>query len=135
MINETNILIRHNYIAIPSGSGGCIGQEIGTVLMNLSYYGYALNVHSYNALCKLSSEELFSWWKEVEKELKIITGDNRKIAKFVVYKNFPAEVLEKSEAEYWIPQILMYWGFPNEFFTEPVKPREKMNEQTKSIVL
>lgn len=132
-MNYTNLLLRHNYIPIPSGEGNISQEALATILMNLSYYGYALNVEGYKALCKLTACE--TWWQDVEKELKEITGDNRKIGNFVVYKNFPKEVLDKTQAEYWIPQILMYWGFPKEIFTDEVKPREKMNEEKRAIVL
>lgn len=137
MTTTTNILLRHNYVEIPEGStsNGASEVDIATILMNVVYYGYALSTTAYSALLKLNHEELASWWQEVEKNLKSITGDDRKIDDFVVYKNFPAEVLKKSAAEYWISQILMYWGVPNVFFTQPVAPREKMNETLRAIVL
>lgn len=137
MINTTNILLRHNYVAVPVSEGHVVARQndLATILTNISYYGYALSVDAYKHLTKLNHKELTTWWKEVETELKDITGDNRKIGDFVVYKNFPAEVLDKTEAEYWIPQILMYWGFPKDMFVEDVKPREKMKEQPKAKVL
>lgn len=133
--NNFNILLRHNYISLPSPDGQSGVESIATVMMNLSYYGYALNVEGYKSLTQLGPVMLAAWWSEVEKELKSITGEDRKIGDFVVYKNFPAEVLEKSAAEYWIPQIMIYWGFPKEFFTEEVAPRERMNEQPRVAVL
>jgi hypothetical protein len=137
MSDNTNLLLRHNYVEVPTTTSlkASSQEDLATILMNLSYYGYALSVESYRAVSKLSRKELTAWWKTVEAELKSITGEDRKIGDFVVYKNFPAEVLEKTAAEYWIPQILMYWGFPNEFFTQEVKPRDKMNEQPRAIVL
>lgn len=185
-MNNTNILLRHNYVDIPASNEEVLGppvsvafdskgkptkaaqtfadkigiavselnriqtatgeyvagrhqggvqEAIATVLMNLAYYGYALNAEGYRALVKLGPTELANWWVDVETELESITGADRKIGDFVVYKNFPAEVLQKSEAEYWIPQLLMYWGFPKEFFTEEVKPRDKMDEEKRPIVL
>lgn len=67
-----------------------------------------LNEAAVEALFSLSAEELKSWWQELEPELQAITADDRNIGDFVVYKNFPQEVLEKSEAEYWGAQIFMY---------------------------
>lgn len=134
-MNTTNILLRRNYIPVPPPSGSSTVGNIATVIMNLSYYGYALSVDAYKSIVQLSTEDLVSWWSPIETELKKITGEDRKMADFVVYKNFPSEVLDKTESEYWLPQILMYWGFPNEMFTEEVKPREKMNEQRRAIVL
>lgn len=137
MSNVLNILLRHNYIEIPSHNDSSDEAEeaLPTILMNIAYYGYALSLDAYKALSGLSYDDLASWWQSVEKELKDITGDNRKIDAFVVYKNFPAEVLDKTAAEYWVPQILMYWGFPSELFTQEVKPREDMSEKRNSIVL
>jgi hypothetical protein len=136
-MNTTEILLKYMYVDIPSSKADEPVDHIKltTVLTNLSYYGYALNVEGYRSLANLSDDELKSWWNNLEPALKNITGDNRNIGDFVVYKNFPQEVLDKTEAEYWFPQILMYWGFPNELFTEPVKPREALAEKTKAIVL
>jgi len=138
-MNDLNLLLRHNYVSFPVYKEvqrkSASRAEIATIIVNLSYYGRALNVEAYETLVKFNSEQLASWWNKVEVELNNITGDSRNIGDFVVYKNFPAEVLSKTEAEYWIPQILMYWGFPKELFTEEVKPREKMSEAPTPVVL
>lgn len=134
-MNNTNLLLRHNYVAVPSGNDVAGQEALATVMMNIAYYGFALSTEAYKAVAKLDATELALWWSALESELKHVTGASKKMGDFVVYKNFPSEVLSKSEADYWIPQILMYWGFPNEMFTEPVKPREKMNEVKKASVL
>jgi hypothetical protein len=141
-MNDTNVLIRHNYVHIPASDSGAstsktslTKSQLATVMMNLSYYGYALSVESYKQFSKLSLNQFVTWWTDLETELKSITGDDKNIGDFVVYKNFPKEVLDKTEAEYWLPQILMYWGFPKEFFTEEVEPRAKMKEQPRLTVL
>lgn len=138
--NATHILLSHDAIAIPASNinadnGPICGETIATLLMNLSYYGRALSMEGYEALVKLTEEQAAAWWKDVETELKDITGENRKMGDFVVYKNFPGEVLAKSDAEYWLPQILMYWGFPTTMFTEPVLPRQGMGQQPTPKVL
>lgn len=140
MINADNILLRHNYIDVPRHVGtsevSAVGPDaLATIMMNLAYYGKALSVESYKELTKMLASSVGTWWTSIETELKEITGAGRKIGDFVVYKNFPAEVLSKTEAEYWLPQIMMYWGFPKELFTEEVKPREKMKEKTAPTVL
>jgi hypothetical protein len=138
-MNVTNLLLRNNYIPVPVSDWDIEGgkEAMATIMVNLAYYGYGLHVDTYKAVYKLGPLVLAEWWENVEKELKDITGESRKMGDFVVYKNFPAEVLDKTEAEYWIPQILMYWGFPNEYFTEEVQPREKISkkEKKKAIVL
>lgn len=138
MTNTTNILIRNGYVAIPSSLDGLAADKnfeaLGTILMNLEYYGFCLSADAYKAVTSLPSSTMAVWWSHLERELKATTGDDRNIGNFVVYKNFPAEVMNKTEAEYWIPQILMYWGFPNEFFTEDVKPREGMDANEHNAV-
>lgn len=132
-----NIFLRSNLVLIPVHASGDVAtqSDVATILMNVSHYGYALSLGAYQALIKLSHDELVAWWTETETHLKSITGADRKVADFVVYKNFPREVLEKSVAAYWIPQILMYWGFPKEMFTEVEQPREKMQEKCREKVL
>jgi len=132
-----NILLRHNRISIPKGTGvpGEQQQQVATVLMNLCHYGYSLNEPATRSLLALNGEELASWWGLVESELASITGDDKKIGDFVVYKNFPKEVLDKSAAEYWYAQILMYWGLPKGLFAQEAEPREGMSEQPPATVL
>ena len=91
---------------------------LATVLSNITYFGYILSKDAYNRLSGLPDDQIQSWWSCMEPVMKDITGDSNQMDKYVVYKNFPREVLEKSEAEYWISQILMYWGLPNHLFTE-----------------
>ena len=138
-MNTLKILLRHGYVSIPDAEGTSASmQSIATILMNLQYYGYGLSPDTYKSLCAISEEQLKVWWPEVDKNLSSLTGDDRKMDDFVVYKNFPGEVLSKSEFEYWLPQILMYWGFPNEYFTEPVKARPNLNPnecKTKKLLL
>ena len=137
LMTNTNILLRngHVHVATPDSSGENL-EVLATVLMNLEYYGFCLSAEAYGAVSALPSSALAVWWSHLETELKAITGDDRNIGDFVVYKNFPAEVMNKSEADYWIPQILMYWGLPNHLFTEEVKPRENMvSDERKSTTL
>lgn len=137
MLNDINILLRNGYVSAPQRTAGRVSHEVlATIFMNLEYYGYAVSAEVYHTLVASSTENVSKWWAALEPELKSVTGDDRNIGDFVVYKNFPAEVLNKSEGEYWFSQILMYWGFPNNLFTEEVKPREEMNpKERKSIML
>ncbi len=135
-ISTSEILIRHNLIPLPlSGENPANLAITVTILNNIAYYGYALSETAYSRLIETSSDSIITWWKEIEQILKKLTGDDKNIAEFVVYKNFPQEVLKMSEAEYWHKQILMYWGFPNEYFSEEVKQRPAMEEKLNYRVL
>lgn len=138
---KNELLIANNFIEIPQVFSRQDKNEekaitmIGTILNNLSYYGFILSQNAYNALTNLSEEDLVKFWKDVEKDFKEITGNNRNMDEFVVYKNFPKEVLNMSEAQYWIAQTLMYWGLPNNLFTEKVDIRPTLKEQKTLKVL
>jgi len=134
---RTSVLIRNGLVEI---NGDKTKQKVsrrilGTVLSNLVYYGYVPSKEAVERLSELSKADLEAWWRPVETVLKEITGASRKIDKFVVYKNFPKEVLDMSSAQYWFSQIFMYLGVPNEFFTEDEEDRECMLDKLELKVL
>jgi hypothetical protein len=130
------ILIENGLVALPSkGSKQPTRQQLVTILSNITYYGFALSELAYTKVRQADVSELEKWWASIELALKSVTGDDKKMADFVVYKNFPKEVLNMTEADYWFRQILMYWGFPNEYFTEEVEEREVVVEKLPVKVL
>jgi hypothetical protein len=133
----SEILIRYHLIPLPSCQQSQENDScaIATILNNLSYYGYALSEAAYQVLNQIPLENLTQWWQDIEPVLRKLTGDDKKMGEFVVYKNFPQEVLDMSETEYWTKQILMYWGFPNHYFTEKVKERPQLDDQITFKVL
>ena len=108
---------------------------LGTILSNLAAYGYMPSLEVVEALNSLSTSQMTTWWKETEPALKEITGANRNMDNFVVYKNFPKEVLDMTHATYWIKQIYMYWGTDNAYLTEPKQERSELLEKLKLKVL
>lgn len=134
--NIVNTLLRSGFVSVDSENFEANPSSLATILMNIEYYGYSLSYDVYKRLSSMSDKSLVSWWGQLEVELKNITGDDRNISDFVVYKNFPSEVLGKTESEYWLAQILMYWGFPNQLFTQSVQPRPDMKpNERKSTML
>ncbi len=101
------ILVENGLLAIPTSDHKLDNSALATILSNIVYYGFALSEAAYAKLTSLDNPEV--WWADVEATLKSITGADKKMADHVVYKNFPREVLEMSEAEDWTKQILMYW--------------------------
>lgn len=133
-MNRELILVQNNQVELPSANPGeqdmNTRARVATVLSNMAYYGYTVNRDVYEGLMQLSDKNVNKFWATIEPELKEITGANRRMDDFVVYKNFPSEVLNMSDAEYWLNQICMYIGFPNEYFTEEVVDRPKMVDLT-----
>jgi hypothetical protein len=129
---KNEILVRNNLVEVSTGKNKKPQvQLIGTLAANLAYYGYAPSQEVLSALLKLDDTFLKLWWTDLEPTLKKVTGDDKKMDKFVVYKNFPKEVLEMSQAQYWFNQICMYIGFPNDLFTEQEESRSQMFESVK----
>lgn len=136
MKNLDLILVENSLVNIVTKSnGGITKTTLGTITANLAYYGYTLSKKAYQVLINMTDDEATAWWANVDVMLKELTGDNRDMDRFVVYKNFPKEVLEMSECEYWIKQIFMYLGFPKDLFTEEELDREEMNEKLSLKVL
>jgi hypothetical protein len=131
------ILIKHGLVEIPSPSStrNLDVSVVGTVLSNLAYYGFVLSKEATNRLVKLTDTQVKTWWSNTERVLKEVTGANKNMEKFVVYKNFPKECLEMSQCQYWVSQIFMYIGFPNEYFTQTEVVRDKMFEKLDLKVL
>lgn len=108
---------------------------VGTIVSNLAHYGYIPSKALYQNLLSLSEADLVSFWKEAQKNLSSISKEDRNMGEHVVYKNFPKEVLDKTQSEYWMAQILMYWGVPNELLTEDKEERGSFFEDKKMKVL
>lgn len=134
-------LVRNGYVrAEGNNMGGSVQSPVvldavGTILSNMAYYGFMPSNVVLKNLVTMSLSELTKFWATFEPALKEVTADDRDIADFVVYKNFPTEVLEMSRAQYWYNQILMYLGFPNELFTQEAVSRPAMEQLTTLKVL
>ncbi len=98
-------------------------QALGTIFSNMAYYGYVPSKELVEILKTYSHKDVEKFWEGVEPIFKKFTGDDRDMGKFVVYKNFPKEVLDMDQSTYWFKQILMYVGFDNQLFTESEKSR------------
>lgn len=140
-MNMNQLLIKNQFIAVPHASQKTffdsqnISPELITVINNFIYYGYIPSIEVLEHLQSFSSNQLVSFWKSVEKDFKEVTGASKKMEKFVVYKNFPKEVLDKEESEYWFSQICIYFGVPTKVFAEKTKKRPALTEKSNLKVL
>lgn len=110
-------------------------QLMGTLLNNFLYFGFVPSEEAYAAISLLPEAELMAWWEELEPALKELKGDDKDIGDYVVYQNFPAEVLAMSDAEYWIKQILIYWGVDQNSLQAEKASRPAMFEEVDLQVL
>ena len=129
-----DLLIRHHVLSLPTAGDAPLPRDVfATLLSNIQHYGYGLTVEAVTRLRHADPDAVRAWWPDVEAAFRSITGDDRDMEAHVVYSNFPAEVLAMSEADYWIRQILMYWGLPNELFTTAPEPRKPMPARDRQL--
>lgn len=140
------ILIENALVDISHNQGGNSAQpstqsaqasvvEVGTVLANMAHYGYVPSKEVLDTMTALTTKELVAFWQEFEPTVKKITGADKDMGSFVVYKNFPKEVLDMSKSEYWFNQTLIYWGLPAKYVASTEAPREKTKEKKALKVL
>lgn len=132
-------LVAMGFVPMPMpaapGKAPVDAQSLGTVLASMASLGFTVDLDVLRALSATSAQALEVWWAPVCEALRRRTGADRNMAAFVVYKNFPREVLEKSEAHYWFNQICMYLGAPAELFAEAPAPRAPVAEKLTLRVL
>ncbi|OJJ18770.1 hypothetical protein BKI52_24670 [marine bacterium AO1-C] len=142
-MNTNDILLHHFLVEVPNANPQALPnanteQILGTITANLLYYGYVPSqdvLEAIKRLAQTSESELNAWWKSLEKSLKKIKGADKNIGKYIVYQNFPKEVLQMSEAEYWTKQILIYWGINPVYLQQAPAPRDPMFEKVDFKVL
>ncbi len=130
------ILAKNGLVPMPAkGPKRTSTRFLGTISSNLLHYGYILSKDAFASLVLAGDDGAKDFWRGLEPVLQEITGANLKMGEVVVYKNFPAEVLEMDRAEYWGKQICMYWGMPNEWFTQAEVPRDALFDKLTPKVL
>lgn len=128
---RTKVLIENGYLPIEKADKTPTAQDIlgnadlMTVITNINYYGYTPSTEAIYALHNLDRKALISFWSSVEDALSQISGACHNMAEHVVYQNFPDEVLNKTEGEYWGRQILKYLGFNLDATQESPEKRKK----------
>ena len=132
---QDKMLIRNGYLPL-SGSRNHedFARNLGTntslitIIQNMIAYGYMPSEESVSVLSKLSTDGLVAFWTDLEPNLMSVTSSDMNVGDAVVYKNFPKEVLDMDECEYWFKQILMYWSFSKDYFTQEVDDRKSVIE-------
>ena len=104
IVNKDSILLNNNLVEInPMEIHRQVSTSIlATIAANLVYYGFVLSKDAFDALSSLDETTVKEWWNRFEPVLKEQTGDSKNMADFFVYKNFPQEVFDMSQAQYWI---------------------------------
>lgn len=135
-MNE-ELLIRNGYVAVGASAtehdSYTVNLGVATIVSNLATYGYTLDRKAFDALTAM--KDVTAWWKRVEKALKTITGTSRNMGEYMVYKNFPREVLDMDRGTYVFHQIMIYYGVPVDQLREEEEPRPVLGDMKKLKVL
>lgn len=137
---DNDLLIRNGFIDLPATAkvaldDAKVSPEAATLLSNLATYGYTLDREAAATLLSLDNAALATWWEEIEPVLKEVTGANRNMGEFMVYKNFPREVLDMDQVDYIARQIAIYHGMPYDLLTEDEEARPLMGDMKSLKVL
>jgi hypothetical protein len=141
-MNITELFLRHNLVSFEANEFATTVTEkildstiVATFVSNLATYGYAFSKDALARFATLTKGQQTLLWTKLEPNLKTITGADRNMDNFVVYKNFPKEVLDMSQSEYWVKQILMYMGFHKSNFTQEELARPTIFEERQLKVI
>ena len=126
-------LVQHGFAEVivaptPNNTQNLSDSLLATLLSNMAYYGYCPTKALLEKLMQCSKDEAVLFWNELEPALIYEKATDRDMNAHVVYKNFPQEVLDMSEYQYWYNQFFIYLGFENIVNKEPAKPRRKSLE-------
>lgn len=100
-MSDLNILLRHNFVPAPGAYPSASAKDeananlVTTVMMNLSYYGYALDFNAFQSVRTLSDADLAAWWQQLELEVRILLHALWEIMLWFVNKNWRTRPLKR----------------------------------------
>jgi hypothetical protein len=132
-LTKNIIQFRNGFVNLPNAQSTNY-QLAMSVVAELMQFGYLLEQSAINNLSSASKEDIIKFHDELIVYLKHMTGSKRNYKPF--FSGFPAEVMEKSEGELWLYQIVHYLSngkfVPNEWTKE--RPTAFENSKYTKIV-
>lgn len=138
-LTKNIVQFRNGFINLPLSKS--YNPELAmSVVSELMQFGYLLNEEAIRHLSCSDEKDIIKFHSEIIGYIKKMTGSNRDYTPF--WKGFPQEVMEKTELELWMHQIIHYLSNgkyePNEWTQEREKAFEHIdyniitvgNEQT-----
>jgi hypothetical protein len=118
-MSKNVIQFQKGFINLPMGKNDNRALAM-SVVSELMQFAYVLDTKAIEMLSSASREDIVNFHDEMISYLKKMTGSNRNYTAF--WKGFPQEVMEKSEFELWVHQIVHYMSNgayePNEWTKE-----------------
>lgn len=119
---------RSNFVNLPNMGEDNRGIAM-SVMSELLQFGYVLTPGAIDNIAATSRDNAIAFHNEVISYLKKMTGSNRNFKPF--WPGFPQQVMEKSEFELWVHQIVHYMSNGTYSPTEWTKERPTAFEQSK----
>jgi len=127
-LSKNVIQFQKGFINLPTAKNDNRGLAM-SVVSELMQFGYVLSPEAIDMLSSADRVDIISFHDEIISYLKKMTGSNRNYTPF--WKGFPQEVMEKSEIELWIHQIVHYMSNGHYEPNEWTKERPTAFEQPK----
>lgn len=100
-------LRRRSKVTLPHGSGATPVNVLASLQKNLEGIGFLLAEDVIDGLKSLSPLQVDAFYQRLVKDLRAMVGAHRPFKP--MYPNFPAQVMEMTEAELYFNAILHYW--------------------------
>lgn len=127
-ITKNVVQFRSNFINLKN-SGEDNRALAMSVVSELMQFGYLPNQAAIDNLSSASKKDITDFHNEVIEYLKFITGAGRNYRPF--WSGFPTQVMEMSEVELWLHQLVYYWSNATYEPTEWTRQRPTAFEQPK----
>ena len=124
-------LRRRAKVILPYGTESTPLTVLAAFQKNLESLGFLLSERVIECLKVLDPLKVDAFYQRLVKELQVLVGAHRKFKPF--YPDFPAQVMEMSEAALYFNAIMHYWtGFRPEYESAE---RPELNEQPKYRII
>jgi len=100
-------LRRRSKVILPEGTGATPLNFIATIQKNLEGFGFLLAEDLVEGLKGMSPIQVDSFYQRLVKDLRAMVGAHRPFKP--MYPNFPAQIMEMTEAQLYFNAIVHYW--------------------------
>ena len=132
-MNNELYLHRRQRVFVATGSGEASPELAGTLLKNIEGLGFTLSLTLQARVTTLDSEELAAFYEMLTAALRDLVGAHVPWKPF--YPNFPAQVMEMSEAQLYLNALFHYLTNQTIPFDTQERPVLDENVQLKVIEL
>jgi len=106
-LTKNIVQFRNNFVNLPN-AGQNNKQLAVSIMSELLQFGYVLKPEAIDNIAAASREDAIAFHNEVIEYLKFLTGAGKNYRPF--WDGFPTQVMEMSECELWMHQLVYYFS-------------------------